>query len=103
MGLRISQEMTGRVNALTADKQARAAPRPPPAMRALPVLMRSLASHIAKAAPPAALQEEERRQRALAPYLVGAPKRGIIGQSKYANRLRQQVCVYVCLGGWGEG
>jgi transcriptional regulator with AAA-type ATPase domain len=39
-----------------------------------------------------AVQEEERRQRALAPYLVAAPKRGIIGRSKYADRLRKQVC-----------
>ena len=36
-------------------------------------------------------QEEERRQRSLAPYLVAAPKRGVIGRSKYAERLRKQV------------
>lgn len=40
---------------------------------------------------PPSPQEEDRRQRALAPYLVGAPKRGVIGKSKYAERLRKQV------------
>ncbi|KAI8465837.1 MAG: cyclic nucleotide-binding protein [Monoraphidium minutum] len=56
VGLRLSQEMMGRINALTAEKQ-----------------------------------EDERRQRALAPYLVAAPKRGVIGTSKYAERLRKQI------------
>lgn len=56
VGLRLSQEMAGLINAMTVEKQ-----------------------------------EEERRQRALAPYLVSAPKRGIIGTSKYADRLRKQV------------
>lgn len=37
------------------------------------------------------LQSEERRSRALQPYLVTTPKRGIIGNSKYADRLRRQV------------
>ncbi|KXZ56033.1 hypothetical protein GPECTOR_2g1585 [Gonium pectorale] len=32
-----------------------------------------------------------KRARTLAPYLVAAPKRGIIGNSKYADRLRRQV------------
>lgn len=32
-----------------------------------------------------------KRSRALAPYLVTAPKHGIIGSSKYAERLRKQV------------
>jgi transcriptional regulator with AAA-type ATPase domain len=36
-------------------------------------------------------QAEERRQRALQPYLVGAPARGVIGNSKYAERLRKGV------------
>ena len=36
-------------------------------------------------------QEEERRQRALQPFLVPAPKWGIIGNSKYAERLRRAV------------
>lgn len=51
-------------------------------------------------------QEDERRQRALAPYLVPAPKRGIIGSSRYAERLRKQVGVCVCVcerGGVGVG
>lgn len=42
-------------------------------------------------------QEEERRQRALAPYMVAAPRRGIIGRSKYAERLRKQVRAFVCV------
>lgn len=36
-------------------------------------------------------QAEERRQRALQPYLVAAPARGVIGNSKYAERLRKGV------------
>jgi transcriptional regulator with AAA-type ATPase domain len=36
-------------------------------------------------------QSEERRSRALQPYLVSTPKRGVIGNSKYADRLRRQV------------
>ncbi|PNH01184.1 Nif-specific regulatory protein [Tetrabaena socialis] len=32
-----------------------------------------------------------RRARALAPFLVTAPKQGIVGSSKYADRLRKQV------------
>ncbi|GIL70179.1 hypothetical protein Vretifemale_1031, partial [Volvox reticuliferus] len=35
--------------------------------------------------------ETEKHQRALKPYLVSAPTHGIIGTSKYAERLRQQV------------
>lgn len=38
-----------------------------------------------------ALQESEDRQRALAPYRVSAPKRGIVGNSSYAVRLRSQI------------
>jgi hypothetical protein len=37
------------------------------------------------------LQSEERRNRALQPYRVTTPSRGIIGNSKYADRLRRQV------------
>ncbi len=40
---------------------------------------------------PAAPQLARKRSRALAPYLVTAPKHGIIGSSKYAERLRKQV------------
>eukprot|EP00879_Flechtneria_rotunda_P013356 GHRR01013946.1.p1 GENE.GHRR01013946.1~~GHRR01013946.1.p1 ORF type:complete len:902 (+),score=300.53 GHRR01013946.1:340-3045(+) len=39
----------------------------------------------------ASMQDEERRQRALQPYLVSTPKRGIVGNSKYADRLRRQI------------
>ncbi|KAG2494498.1 hypothetical protein HYH03_007267 [Edaphochlamys debaryana] len=38
-----------------------------------------------------AVKAERKRQRALAPYLVAAPQHGIIGNSKYAERLRKQV------------
>ena len=38
-----------------------------------------------------ALQQSEERQRALAPYRVSAPRRGIIGNSRYANNLRKQI------------
>jgi hypothetical protein len=37
------------------------------------------------------VQSEERRSRALQPYLVTTPKRGIVGNSTYAGRLRRQV------------
>jgi polyferredoxin len=37
------------------------------------------------------LQFSEERQRALAPYRVSAPRRGIIGQSRYATALRKQI------------
>ena len=40
---------------------------------------------------PSHLQESEDRQRALAPYRVSAPKRGIVGNSSYAVRLRSQI------------
>lgn len=36
-------------------------------------------------------QSEERRARALQPYLVATPRRGVVGNSKYADRLRKQV------------
>lgn len=36
-------------------------------------------------------QETKARQHALAPYLVSAPKRGVIGNSRYAQRLRRQI------------
>eukprot|EP00882_Tetradesmus_deserticola_P011080 GHRQ01011715.1.p1 GENE.GHRQ01011715.1~~GHRQ01011715.1.p1 ORF type:complete len:603 (+),score=315.83 GHRQ01011715.1:299-2107(+) len=36
-------------------------------------------------------QSEERRSRALQPYRVTTPSRGIIGNSKYADRLRRQI------------
>eukprot|EP00775_Hariotina_reticulata_P006711 gene6709-6932_t len=35
-------------------------------------------------------QVEEKRARMLQPYLVTTPKRGIIGNSRYADRLRKQ-------------
>lgn len=38
-----------------------------------------------------ALQSEERRNRAMQPYRVTTPRRGIIGNSTYADRLRRQV------------
>jgi hypothetical protein len=41
--------------------------------------------------PCSCFQSEERRSRALQPYLVSTPKRGVIGNSKYADRLRRQV------------
>ena len=41
--------------------------------------------------PTSLLQAERQRQAALQPYLVASPKRGIIGNSKYAVRLRRQV------------
>ncbi|MEW5308688.1 MAG: hypothetical protein WDW38_000627 [Sanguina aurantia] len=37
------------------------------------------------------VQLSQARARALAPYLVAAPKRGIVGSSSYADRLRKQV------------
>jgi polyferredoxin/transcriptional regulator with AAA-type ATPase domain len=37
------------------------------------------------------LQLSEERQRALAPYRVSAPRRGIIGNSRYAAALRKQI------------
>eukprot|EP00883_Tetradesmus_obliquus_P009178 jgi/Sobl393_1/19957/SZX72903.1 len=37
------------------------------------------------------MQGEERRNRALQPYRVTTPSRGIIGNSKYADRLRRQI------------
>ena len=38
-----------------------------------------------------AQQEEKLRQQALKPYLAPAPKRGIMGKSRYAQRLRREV------------
>lgn len=38
-----------------------------------------------------AVKEDLRRGRLLKPYLVPSPKRGVIGNSKYADRLRKQV------------
>ncbi len=55
----------------------------------------------------AALVDHAARERALAPYRVLAPKRGVIGSSRYAERLRKQLvaaardpnkCVHVT---WG--
>ena len=37
------------------------------------------------------LQEQRQRSVALAPYLVTAPKRGVIGNSRYAQRLRREI------------
>lgn len=45
------------------------------------------------------MQSEERRSRALQPYIVSTPKRGIIGNSKYADRLRRQVRGFECTHG----
>lgn len=39
----------------------------------------------------ATVQSEERRNRALQPYRVTTPRRGVVGNSKYADRLRRQV------------
>jgi transcriptional regulator with AAA-type ATPase domain len=39
----------------------------------------------------ASAEGDERRQRALQPFLVAAPKRGIVGGSRYADRLRRQI------------
>ena len=36
-------------------------------------------------------QAEREREAALRPYLVSAPKCGVVGTSKYADRLRRQV------------
>lgn len=36
-------------------------------------------------------QAERQRETALRPYLVAAPKCGVVGTSKYADRLRRQV------------
>ena len=36
-------------------------------------------------------QEAKARQQALAPYVVTAPKRGVIGNSRYAQRLRREI------------
>jgi polyferredoxin len=38
-----------------------------------------------------ALDEEEKRQRVLAPFRVSAPRRGIIGNSRYAQTLRKNI------------
>lgn len=38
-----------------------------------------------------ALEEEKRRREVLAPFLVAAPKRGIIGNSRYAVSLRKAI------------
>ena len=40
---------------------------------------------------PDLLQEQRQRSVALAPYLVTAPKRGVIGNSRYAQRLRREI------------
>ena len=39
------------------------------------------------------VREEEERERALAlaPYRVGAPKQGVIGESRHSKRLRRDV------------
>lgn len=37
------------------------------------------------------LQASLERVRALLPYLVSAPRRGVVGSSRYAQRLRAQV------------
>jgi transcriptional regulator with AAA-type ATPase domain len=36
-------------------------------------------------------QSQEDRARALAPYRVSAPKRGIVGNSRYAKSLRKEI------------
>lgn len=56
LGLKMSQEMAGKVEQMEAN-----------------------------------MQSEERRSRALQPYRVTTPSRGIVGNSKYADRLRRQV------------
>lgn len=56
LGLRMSQEMVGKVEQMEAS-----------------------------------MVSEERRNRALQPYRVTTPSRGVIGNSKYADRLRRQV------------
>lgn len=40
---------------------------------------------------PRAVQDERGRRVALAPFLVPAPKRGILGRSRYAQALRSAV------------
>ena len=37
------------------------------------------------------LQGEQLKRHMLQPYLVAAPKRGVIGNSRYAQRLRKQI------------
>lgn len=37
------------------------------------------------------LQDDLWRQHNLQPYLVPAPKLGVIGKSRYASRLRKQI------------
>lgn len=37
------------------------------------------------------LQDEQRRAALLAPYRVAAPKRGVMGNSRYAQQLRRAV------------
>eukprot|EP00878_Enallax_costatus_P004842 GHUV01005096.1.p1 GENE.GHUV01005096.1~~GHUV01005096.1.p1 ORF type:complete len:906 (+),score=289.25 GHUV01005096.1:167-2884(+) len=56
LGLKMSQEMAGKVEQMEAN-----------------------------------MQSEERRNRALQPYRVTTPRRGIVGNSKYADRLRRQI------------
>jgi len=50
---------------------------------------RQLASELDQVA--AALEYERERQTALRPYLVPKVRRGIVGSSRYANRLRQDI------------
>lgn len=40
-----------------------------------------------------ALEDEQKRTAALQPYRVAAPKRGVIGNSRYAQALRRQIVV----------
>ena len=37
------------------------------------------------------LSQNKERQQALLPYLVAAPKRGVIGTSRYADTLRRRI------------
>ena len=37
------------------------------------------------------LQGDQLKRHMLQPYLVAAPKRGVIGNSRYAQRLRMQI------------
>ncbi len=52
-------------------------------------LSRQLAAELAEVS--SQLSQEQERQAALRPYLVTMAKRGIIGKSRYAMRLRQQI------------
>ena len=53
-----------------------------------PVAWPSMADSVASALPTAAAR---RTHQALGPYLMAAPKRGVIGNSPYADRLRRSI------------